>query len=92
MPRSRHAELCSAFVWDCEHCGEENFIRAVEGELDEQDIEACLPFLVAENEMAEGVFELMHQKIAILPDRVSCKGCKRIYRSVVQMPEDDELY
>ena len=29
------AELHSAFVWDCDICGVENFCRAIEGNLDE---------------------------------------------------------
>lgn len=87
MPRTtRTAELHSAFVWDCDHCGAENFERAVEGGLDEQHMENWSPHLVADNEIEEGVFEIMHQRVVISPDRVSCRECKRIYRSVIWSP------
>lgn len=32
------AELHSAFAWDCDHCGTENFCRGTEGDVDESAI------------------------------------------------------
>lgn len=35
-------ELHSAYVWDCDACGRENFLRAVETDLDEPTAKAVL--------------------------------------------------
>lgn len=35
-------ELHSAYVWDCDHCGGENFLVAVETDLDEPSAKAVL--------------------------------------------------
>lgn len=84
-------ELHAAFVFDCEECGKENFIRALEGNMDESAIEEAAKsgdvtgFLVARDGKAvespdggdpvEYHAESLYQVIAVAPPFVTCKHC-----------------
>jgi hypothetical protein len=74
----KKVELHSAYVWDCDECGTENFVRAVTIDLnpdDEEDakaIEALYP---------EGVPEGAGVKAMTCPNRVVCKHCKTEFKS-----------
>lgn len=76
-------ELHGAFVWDCDACGAENFVRAVEGNIDEAAMEAADNRVEGELiatevvEGADGGMEsgVMVQRILIAPATVKCREC-----------------
>lgn len=78
-------ELHVAWVYDCEECGKENFLRAVTG--DAHEIMRLLTegepvvMLVAEEEHVEQVGPELHEapsvisELAIAPMYVTCQHC-----------------
>lgn len=94
-------ELNCAFVWDCDHCGQENFARGIEGGMDEpimQDADQDLiqPHLeTADYEVIEHpdgkecLSEFLQQRIVLAPKTVVCSRCKTEYRS--SLPEPPEM-
>lgn len=92
-------ELHSAFVWDCDECGKENFERAIEGGMEESAIEEAAneidTHLVAtgvtelddEQEMAA---EALTQKIVVAPAFVTCKHCGVSVDTEISHMDDDE--
>lgn len=87
-------ELHGAFVWDCDECGQENFVRAIEGQIDEPAMQEGDPvgFLVAGDEVKTDEEEVsgsawMQQRIILLPAMVTCSSCKNIFPTHVWEPE-----
>lgn len=91
-------ELHSAFVWDCDHCGRENYYRAIEGNIDEAALEAADdewidPHLVAPEarEKGEGEMEADYlvQRIAIAPQYVTCTHCGETFAAEIATIDED---
>lgn len=97
-------ELHCAFCWDCDECGQENFERAIEGNIDEAALEADENQVIGrldaidaresdvineDGQMMEA--EVLVQRIAIAPKRVTCKKCGTTFETeILQDSEDDE--
>lgn len=62
-----HVELHPAFVWDCDNCGRENFVRSIVGEFDEETM----------REMREehGITEYECGEWHTAPRSVKCRYC-----------------
>lgn len=75
-------ELLPAFVWDCDHCGKENFQRGVTILL-----HASVPGEAAAIRASEGLppdADLppdLKYRVVTEPARVACRHCKTIHRS-----------
>lgn len=91
------AELHTAWVWDCDACGRENFERAVEGDAHEAAAiiaeENTYGMLVAEEKNCEGEGEEMRcpsliYRIAIAPQFVLCKHCSATFPTEVPTLEE----
>lgn len=92
-------ELHAAFFWDCDECGQENFIRAIEGNLEEPalatDENQVVGFL-ASNEGGEpdedGMMEsqVLMQIIAVAPRVVTCSKCGESHQTDLGLLEIDE--
>ncbi len=90
------AELHSAFSWDCDGCGHENFCRAIEGNIDEAALAGADHDLIdahlesADYEMCGDQCEspALMQRIALAPPTVKCAGCGTEYRSALPAEED----
>jgi hypothetical protein len=91
------AELHGAFVWDCDNCGAENFVRAVEGNLDEEHMneicgEPMSRFVAPEHDIDDETGEcsaaLLLSQVLLAPRHVSCKSCGNSF--VADVIGDDE--
>ena len=65
------AYLHPAYVWDCDACGHENFVRAVRMEMDEDDKEAL--------KEEYGVDPDEEGEFLGTPDEVECENCGTEY-------------
>jgi len=91
-------ELHSAFVWDCDECGAENFERAIEGNIDEAALENAEPQVLPEllaidaKDHGDGMMEapLLVQRISIVPEYVICRSCRKTFTTTVPTIEDDD--
>lgn len=91
-------ELHAAFCWDCDNCGKENFVRAIEGDIDEAAMEAQLDQIVPEliateaEELDDGsmMSPFFVQRICLMPATVCCTFCGSTFTSTVYMQEDEE--
>lgn len=77
----RKAELHNAYVWDCDECGKENFLRAVIVEFSPED--------EAEMKALHGVDEFQTGRWETSPDDVTCKHCGTVFD--VALPDDEEM-
>lgn len=91
-------ELHAAWVWDCDDCGEENFCRAIEGNIDEAALQAdenqVCGFLAAPDARPAGVesedreqlmeSECLMQVIVLAPKTVTCNGCGRSFPATLR--------
>lgn len=96
-------ELCGAFAWDCPECGAENFIKATEGLLPEDEA------LVAQGDDPEGDYDIHFEtadavgtgeelastylvtRVLVAPSFVECSKCKKMSAAKVKDgPEEDE--
>lgn len=94
-------ELHSAFVWDCDECGKENFERAIEGGMDEAALMAdenrVTTHLVGTGEVeiedSEDddlmACESLTQMIVLAPATVTCKHCGVTTATEVPHQHDD---
>lgn len=95
-------ELHAAFVWDCDDCGRENFVRAMEGELDEKvldimcETQDIVGDFVAGNvepsEHPDSEYEAQYliERVTLAPRFVTCAHCGRMFPAIVDgMPDDD---
>ena len=88
-------ELHSAFVWDCDECGAENFNRTREVYLDQEEL--CGDEVSVESHLvATGVSEdgseaqFLTQKVVLAPNYVTCKSCNATLAAEVFGDPDDE--
>jgi hypothetical protein len=95
------AELHAAFCFDCDKCGSENFVRAIEANLDEASAKAVDDDLISthfevveeegEPEDADIVYaSVIMTRVAIAPKRVSCADCGAVYEVVLSSDTEDE--
>lgn len=95
------AILHAAFAWDCEHCGKENFARAVEGNLDEpialaSGQEQVSIHLETVSEDPEHCREspMLIARVAIGPKYVACSSCGTSFVAeldhTIEEEEDDQ--
>ena len=75
------AEMHHAYVWDCDNCGRENFVRAIAFEGSPDDLE----------EMREehGVETWDAGEFETYPDGVKCKHCGTEYATIPEEPRDE---
>jgi uncharacterized Zn finger protein len=66
-----HVELHPAFVYDCDECGRENFVRSIVGEFDEETLD----------EMREdhGITEYEAGDWHSAPRTVKCQFCGSVF-------------
>lgn len=81
-----NTELHPAFVWDCDHCGRENFARAVEANLDEAAAQAIADSQIDVHYEAIGDEDSTESpslitRIALAPARVTCSACGHVYEA-----------
>ena len=67
------AELRTAYVYTCDNCGRDNFVRSVVAELGEEERSEVNEIMGEEGVGGEWV---------IMPDRVTCPHCKTTYRTI----------
>lgn len=96
------AELHGAFRWDCDECGTENFVRAIEGGIDEAalnaaenrvegHLEAIAP-AGPEGEDGPSSVDLVIQRLLLAPATVTCRQCNKSYPTRLPSEADaDEL-
>ncbi len=92
------AELHSAFVWDCDACGQENFCRAIEGNIDEAALrDADEDRIDAHLEADEWTMSdeayfspILIQRIALTPKVVKCCQCEAQYKPRLSHERADE--
>jgi hypothetical protein len=93
-----NAELHGAFVWDCDECGHENFVRGIESNLDEACARAVSVDLidvhfdaVAEPDET-GYAESRHiiTRVVLAPRHVTCRSCGRTFESELLVEGCDE--
>lgn len=78
----RTAELIPAYVWDCDHCGRENFQRAVSRLLNgDNPAEAVLIRAIEGMPPDAPVPPGWKYRFMTEPERVACRACKTIFRS-----------
>lgn len=91
------AELHSAFSWDCDECGQENFCRAIEANLDEAaakdiaDEQLSLHMATTQaDEVGDGRYEspTLVTAIAIAPKHVRCSACGRTFETEIAHEDD----
>lgn len=73
-------ELHQAFMWDCEHCGIENFARAIRATLSDEEIANIREKFGIEEESED-------EKVLFLlaPEKVTCSGCQTEYLTQEQL-------
>lgn len=95
----RTIELHSAFVWDCEECGRENFHRAVERDLesrqfhdDQNDMFVILPAAIAADISGENPDEDIDIRhiVCLAPSRVTCCHCGSRFSAEIWEEVDDD--
>lgn len=69
MTERHPVELHNAFVWDCDDCGRENFVRAVIAELTKEDVDHMIAEYGGDRE------EWETGRWTTRPDEVSCEHC-----------------
>lgn len=79
MSNATKAELHSAFVWDCDNCGRENFVRSVTVEMNPDDPEDAELIAIAREESGHlgdvtGFWQMA-------PDDVTCQHCGAEYET-----------
>lgn len=74
-------ELHSAFMWDCPHCGTENFQRSISYRMTEEDMARVG---ISPEEVEENGINAMAMTI---PNFVSCRDCKNRFRACDDMGE-----
>ncbi len=74
-------ELHSAFQWDCDDCGRENFCRGIKKELSPEE----------ETELREefDIPESMLGSLTLVPTKVKCLFCKSEFD--VTFPEQNQM-
>jgi hypothetical protein len=75
-------ELIPAYVWDCDHCGRENFQRAISRVLrpdspDDADVIRGVAGLEPDDPLPTDFKFQVHTR----PDRVACRRCKTLFRA-----------
>ncbi len=66
------AELQTAYLYTCDNCGRDNFVRAIKAELDEEE----------QQEVRERMGEYGEGEFVMMPDRVTCPHCNTLYRTM----------
>lgn len=79
MQAVKTVELRTAYAFDCEHCGRENFVRAVVAELSEDERD--------ELRSEHGVDGITGSMVTI-PTTVTCCCCKQIFKTSDFRAED----
>lgn len=89
------AELHSAFVFDCDNCGRENFVRAIEAQMDEATAkrvaaDQCDIHYDTISDTTEGRVEAEYviSRVSVAPRMVQCGHCGHKYS--VELWSDDQ--
>lgn len=77
----KKAELKVAYVYDCDECGTENFVRSVVYEFDDET--------AGEMKVDYGIEDWEEGEWCSIPDEVQCKFCKTKYKTIDYRSEDD---
>lgn len=75
MTNKEKARLLTAYVWDCEHCGAENFARAVVAELCDDHREELYRHFHHLEAWEELPTRWREFEIVTHPDTVTCRSC-----------------
>lgn len=73
------ASLHSAYVWDCDNCGKENFARAVSSDLDDDEREEAYRHFNDLEPWAELPEHWRDFEIVTYPMKVTCHNCGTAY-------------
>lgn len=81
---SQPVELNVAYVWDCDACGRENFVRAVVVEMTEEDqVEQCVQYGGEPADWETGQWMTR-------PEEVTCQHCGATFPTTEpEAPEDE---
>lgn len=94
------AELHSAFCWDCDNCGKENFVRAIEGNVTEPAMQADLdnihldlvaPAPIESLEKGSAWTPYLIQRVSLMPHQVTCSECGNTFVAKVFESYDEEI-
>lgn len=92
------AELHPAFVWDCDGCGQENFCRGIDGQVDidllEMNEEHVAEY-VASDEWTQGdddhcETQFLIQQVVLTPKTVKCYSCGSEFKPEIPKCEEDD--
>jgi hypothetical protein len=75
-------EIHSAFCWDCDHCGTENFVRAITVCPDEPEYEEAVQALREIGDLQEDSGPNVGLSITKAPETVTCVHCGTEYAIV----------
>lgn len=71
---ARTIELHPAFVWDCDDCGRENFVRSIVGEFDAETMQ--------EMRDDHGITEYESGEWHTAPSSVKCQHCESVFSTL----------
>lgn len=86
------AELHSAFVWDCDQCGRENFSRAIECHIEPECLEQVTSFLAVQLDRQENEADFLVQKVVAYPKYVNCQFCHQNFLTHIPNQSDDHEF
>lgn len=79
----KKTELRQAYVWTCDECGHDNFVRAVVLEFDEET--------ATELKEDHGIEIWEEGDWVTIPDVVDCKFCNEVYKTLDYRISDDQM-
>ncbi len=77
----RTVETHLAYVWDCDECGIENFVRSITTTLDRNDPEDVAKVKRGLNLDEDDDLDDVWAALQTSPKTVTCKGCKTTFRT-----------
>lgn len=83
------ARLLSAYVWDCDNCGTENFVRSIVAEMCDEDREEMFRHFHDLDQWAELPANWRDFQMVTRPDEVTCCECEAKFEAEDDREGDD---
>ena len=84
------ARLLSAYVWDCDNCGAENFERSIVAEMCDDDREEMFRQFHDLDQWAELPSNWRDFQMVTRPDEVTCSECGMRYEAEDDREDDHD--